>query len=93
MEEWLADHESRRRVGGMIPFRLCFEHQRTTPGNYQSIAYNGQKPVGLTGFEVREGRKAAAILFVAPGMRNRGYGKTILSQQTCWPEADLVSAL
>ena len=31
VEAWLEDRESHRRVGGMIPFRPCFEYMHGNP--------------------------------------------------------------
>lgn len=93
VEEWLEDRESQRRVGGMIPFRPCFEYQQATPGYYEWIVYDGKTPVGLTGFQVEDAGMAAVVLLVNPRLRSRGYGKTILKKLCSRPEAALVSEL
>jgi L-amino acid N-acyltransferase YncA len=87
VERWLDDPESRRRLGGMVPFRPCFEYQQAQADYPMWIAYEGTTPVGLGGFEIGTDRTAVLLLLVAPECRRKGYGKRILQQLCARPEA------
>ena len=93
VEEWLRDPESRRRLGGMIPFRPCFEYQQESPDYHEWIAYDGLEPVGLAGFEIYDDDTAAAVLLVHPERRGQGYGKAMLKALFHRPEAKRVKKM
>jgi hypothetical protein len=46
VERWLEDRESRRRSGGMIPFRPVFDYQQRTPGYHLWMVTERAAPVG-----------------------------------------------
>ncbi|MBM4047540.1 MAG: GNAT family N-acetyltransferase [Planctomycetes bacterium] len=91
VEEWLQDAESKRRLGGMIPFRPCFEYQQSKPGYHKWIVYHADTPVALTGFEIQEDGSAAVVLLVSPRRRGRGYGSCVLKALASVPEAQKVT--
>jgi len=47
VEQWLDDPESRKRLGGMIPFRPCFEYQQAQPDYHEWIVYEGAVIKGI----------------------------------------------
>jgi len=87
VEEGLEDPESRKRFGGMIPFRPCFEYQQSKPGYYEWMICDGGTPVALAGFEIQEDGAAAVLLLVCPDQRRRGYGARVLKALASVPEA------
>ena len=93
VEQWLDDSESRKRLGGMIPFRPCFEYQQAQPDYHEWIVYDGAVPVALTGFEIDESGAAAIVLLVRPDFRHQGYGKGILRELCHRPEAKRATEL
>ena len=93
VEDWLQDAESRRRLGGMIPFRPCFEYQQRSPGYHEWIVYDGGVPVGLAGFEIGDDDTAAVVVLVPPERRGQGYGASVLKALCSRPEAQGVSEL
>ena len=86
IEEWLRDPESMRRVGGMIPFRPCFEYAQQTPDFYEWIVCDGSVAVGLAGFEIDEDGTAGVVLLIRPDRRGTGYGKRSLEALCSRPE-------
>jgi RimJ/RimL family protein N-acetyltransferase len=87
VEQWLDDPESRRRLGGMVPFRPCFAYQQAQADYHLWTVYAGATPVGLGGFEMDTDRTAALVLLVAPGHRRWGYGTRILLELCARSEA------
>ena len=93
VDQWLQDAESQRRLGGMIPFRPCFEFIQENPDFHEWMVYDGNTAVGLAGFEIYEDGTAAAVLLVSPDRRGQGYGKRILEALCSRPELQPVNEL
>lgn len=84
--DWLRDAKARRRPGGMLPLRSWFDYANAEPGYFVWLAYGGTATAGLVSVETYPDRTASISLLVAPHLRNRGCGKSILSALLTRPE-------
>jgi len=80
LEQWLNDHETRRRMDGLLPLSQWYGYYESSLGRiFAWIGYAQEQPIGMIMVET-EGDAGYIAMMVNPALRNRGFGKRLLRE-------------